>query len=45
MEKIGWEGHGPLLSTYHLVWRVVSFQLFVVGVLHEDRMIPDDWCD
>lgn len=40
-----WDGHQKKIwSTYHLVWWVVCFQLFVVGVLHEDGMISDDGC-
>lgn len=30
---------------YHLVGRVVSLQLLVVGVLHKDGMIADEWSD
>lgn len=33
------------MKMYHLVGRVVGLQLLVVGVLHEDGMVPYDGCD
>lgn len=46
-----WSGPRPQVSSalvtvmYHLVGRVVSLQLLVVGVLDEDGLTPDDWRD
>lgn len=38
-----WKESG--LRAHHLVWRVVSLQLLVVGVLHENGVVTDDWRD